>query len=188
MRAAISPLRKEQFNLNQFGCLARRSDQERQDVLFPDYQAKMQRHGIPFVGLIPTAAMKTGDYSLDPFGRPNTAQLTNPFTFSPFQCDGAGNPNPALADGSQAPGVNCNKIPANMIDPVGQRMINLYPVSNASNAALGFNFTSVPVRRLNEGELDARLDHNFSTKDTALCPLQLRSGGFICSRRLARIC
>ena len=66
----------------------------------------------------------------------------------------------------QAPGVDCNKIPANMIDPVGQRMINLYPVSNASNAALGYNYTNVPVRKLNEGEFDVRIDHSFSTKDT----------------------
>ena len=47
----------------------------------------MQRHGIPFVGLIPTPAMKNGEYTLDPFGQPNALQLTNPFTFSPFQCD-----------------------------------------------------------------------------------------------------
>src|SRR5207247_6506716 len=30
----------------------------------------------------------------------------------------------------------------------------------------GFNFANVPVRKLDEGEFDVRLDHNFSTKDT----------------------
>jgi hypothetical protein len=45
-------------------------------------------------------------------------------------------------------------------------MIQLYPVSNASNSALGYNYTNVPVRRLNEGEFDVRLDHNFSSKDS----------------------
>ena len=157
---------REQFNLNQFGGSLGGPIKSDKTFFFLDYQAKMQRHGIPFVGLIPTQAMKNGDYTLDPFGQPNTLQLTNPFTFSPFQCDGAGNPNPALADGSQASGVDCNKIPANMIDPVGQRMIDLYPVSNASNPALGYNYTNVPVRKLNEGEWDARIDHSFSTNDT----------------------
>jgi hypothetical protein len=157
---------REQFNLNQFGGSLGGPIKNDKTFFFIDYQAKMQRHGIPFVGLIPTQAMKNGDYSLDPFGRPNATQLFNPFTFSPFQCDGAGNANPALGDGSQAPGVDCDKIPANMIDPVGQRMMNLYPVSNTSNAALGYNFTNVPVRRLNEGEFDARIDHNFSANDS----------------------
>ena len=32
---------------------------------------------------------------------------------------------------------------------------------------MGVNFTNVPVRRLNEGEFDIRLDHNFSSKDSA---------------------
>ena len=96
--------------------------------------------------------MKNGDYTLRSVRPTKHVAITNPFTFSPFQCDGAGNANPALADGTQASGVDCNKIPANMIDPVGQRMIDLYPVSNASNAALGYNYTNVPVRKLNEGE------------------------------------
>ena len=157
---------REQFNLNQFGGSLGGPIKKDKTFFFIDYQAKRQRHGIPFVGLIPTQAMKSGDYSLDPFGRPNATQLVNPFTFTNFQCDGAGNAIPANPDGSQAAGVDCDKIPANMIDPVGQKMINLYPVSNASNPALGFNFTNVPVRRLNEGEFDARIDHNFSTNDT----------------------
>ena len=31
---------------------------------------------------------------------------------------------------------------------------------------MGFNFTNVPVRKLDEGEFDVRLDHTFSSKDT----------------------
>ena len=33
--------------------------------------------------------------------------------------------------------------------------------------ALGFNFTNTPVRSINEGEFDVRLDHQFSSKDSA---------------------
>src|SRR5438046_6236636 len=54
-----------------------------------------------------------------------------------------------------------------MINPTGQAMMNFYPTANTSNAAQGFNFTNIPVRRLNEGEFDVRVDHNFSSKDSA---------------------
>ena len=44
---------------------------------------------------------------------------------------------PANPDGSQAPGTPCNKIPASLINPIGQAMINLYPAPNANNASAG---------------------------------------------------
>ena len=157
---------REQFNLNQFGGSFGGPIKKDKTFFFIDYQAKQQRHGIPFVGLIPTQAMINGDYSLDPFGNPNALQLTNPYSGNPFQCDGAGNPLPTNASGAQGAGTNCDKIPASLIDPVGQSLMQLYPQSNTSNAALGYNYQNVPVRKLNEGEFDVRLDHNFSSKDS----------------------
>ena len=53
-----------------------------------------------------------------------------------------------------------------MAEAAGLAMINLYPQSNTSNPAGGYNYTNVPVRKLNEGKFDARLDHNFSNKDS----------------------
>jgi hypothetical protein len=169
---------REQFNLNQFGGSLGGPIQKDKTFFFADYEAKMQRHGIPFVGLVPSQAMLAGDFSADPFGvaRPGTfdgttnvdrfGDLTNPYSLTPFQCDGAGTALPALGDGTQAGGVPCNKIPANMFDTVGAKMINLYPAANANNGPLGFNYTNVPVRRLNEGKFDVRLDHTFSGKDS----------------------
>ncbi|MGC2646581.1 MAG: carboxypeptidase-like regulatory domain-containing protein, partial [Candidatus Sulfotelmatobacter sp.] len=159
---------REQFNLNQFGGAVGGPIRKDKTFFFLDYQAKRQRHGIPFVGLVPTAAYRTGDYTLDPYGNPNPTQLNNPYTATPLQCDGAGNPIPAGPGGVQAPGTNCNKFPANMIDPIGQAMINLFPLptSTTANEAEGFNYSDVPVRKLNEGEFDVRLDHNFSSKDS----------------------
>jgi hypothetical protein len=172
---------REQFNLNQFGGALGGPIKKDKTFFFLDYQAKRQRHGTPFVGLIPTPAMINGDFSADPLGvaRPNTfdfpatknangfPDLSNPYTFSPFQCDASGNPVAPNPNGSQNPGAtNCNKIPAAMIDPVGLKMLQLYPQPNAINASTLTNFASVPVRSLNEGEFDARLDHNFSSNDS----------------------
>lgn len=158
-----TPSGKQQFNLNQFGGAFGGPIQKDKTFFFLDYQAKRQRHGIPFTGLVPTAAMMNGDYSLDPYGaaRPDLfngtanangfGDLANPYTLTPFQCDGLGNPILG-AGGAQTVGAPCDKIPTNMFDPSGKALIDLYPVATTSNAALGYNYTNTPVRRLNEGD------------------------------------
>ena len=72
-------------------------------VLLADYEEKYQRHGIPFTGVMPTLAMRNGDFSENAFGQPNTIQLTNPSSSSgaPFMCSG-GSALPVAANGSQA--------------------------------------------------------------------------------------
>ena len=177
---------REQFNLNQFGAALGGAIKKDKTFFFADYQGKRQRHGIPFIGLVPTPAMLTGDYTLDPLGvaRPGTfdgsvningfPDINSPYTFGPFQCDGAGSPIAPNTDGSQNLGVNCNKIPAAMfdptvnpsVDPSGLAMMKLYPQPNAVNTQTITNFANVPVRRLNEDEFDVRIDHTFSPKDS----------------------
>ncbi len=169
---------KEQFNLNQFGAALGGALEKDKTFFFVDYQGKRQRHGIPFTGLIPTPAMMSGDFSLDPTGtaRPGTfngtsnangfPDLLNPLGgFVPFKCDGAGNPIPGNPDGTQTGGTNCNKIPSNLFDPTGHAMIQLYPQSNIVGGG-SVNYANVPVRRLDEGSFDVRIDHNFSSKDS----------------------
>jgi hypothetical protein len=174
---------KQQFNLNQFGGALGGAIQKDKTFFFLDYQAKRQRHGIPFSGLIPTPAMMQGDFSLDPLGlQRGVAQtqyggqtlfpnLVNPYTGGSFQCDALGNPLPTT-DGTQAAGVACNKIPialagaGGMADKAGLGLISLYPQSTAPNFTTLTNYSNTPVRKLNEGEFDIRIDHNFSSKDS----------------------
>jgi hypothetical protein len=180
---------KEQFNLNQFGGALGGAIQKDKTFFFVDYQATRKRNGVVFNGLVPTPAMINGDYTLDPLGvaRPGFAvdappanadgfpNINSPYTFSPFQCDDSGNALAAGPGGVQPAGVNCNKIPSNMfdpainpsVDPTGLAMINLYPLPNVNNFQTVTNFSAVPVRKLNEASFDIRLDHNFSSNDSA---------------------
>jgi Carboxypeptidase regulatory-like domain len=171
----------EKFNLNQYGGSIGGPIFKNKTFWFIDGEQKSQRHGIASTGIVPTLAMRSGDFTDDPYGVPRPigtggvnqdgySAITNPnVTGGPnpyFQCDGAGNPMPVAANGSQAAGVNCNKIPAALINPIAQQMINLYPLPNANNPQNAYNFVNEPVRKLDETKFDIRLDHNLTSSDT----------------------
>lgn len=163
---------KEKFNLNQYGGSLGGAIQKDKTFFFVDYQGKNQRHGIPYTGLVPTAAMQLGNFNNDQFGNPRTAalgnMLKNPYSGAPFQCaaDGVTPLTPDSTTGVQPNGTPCNVIPSQLKDPAGKQLIALYPTATTSNVAGGYNYTNVPVRKLDEKTFDVRLDHNFSGKDS----------------------
>src|ERR1700680_1175893 len=126
---ATSP---EKFNLNQFGGSLGGPIRKNKTFFFLDGEQKYQRHGITFTGLVPSEAMRAGDFSADPFGNtvsgvvivnPNmVGASTNPAVFPNiyFHCDAAGNPLPAGANGLQPAGTACNKMPTAVINHIGQ--------------------------------------------------------------------
>jgi hypothetical protein len=155
------------FNLNQFGGSIGGPVVKNKTFFFVDGEQKFQRQGITFTGLVPSLAMRAGDFSADPFGNPvPVPTILNPSTGTPFQCV-AGRPISANADGSQAAGTPCNKIPTNLFNPIGLAMINLYPTPNANNVGGNYNYVNSPTRSLNETKFDARVDQTFSSRDTA---------------------
>jgi len=176
---------QEKFNLNQFGGSFGGPIRKDKTFFFADYQAKMEREGQPFDGFVPTAAMTTPDangnynYTDNPFG----TQLVNYFTpyqvlptsngvavAVPFQCLVTTGLPETPVDGGQpfVQGVtqNCNIIPSQVVNPVGAKVIQLYPTPNAPAGSNGFNYFDEPTRKLNEGTWDFRLDHNFTSKDS----------------------
>jgi len=172
---------REKFNLNQFGGTLGGPIRKNKTFFFVDGEQKDQLHGIPFQGLVPTAAMRTGDFSSDNFGTPLPSGLlaitnpymsgasTNPAVFPNvyFQCDPSGNPTPVNATtGLQVHGTPCNKIPSALFNSIGAQMIALYPAPTPGYAVNGNNFQSEPVRSLYETKFDIRVDQVFSTVDS----------------------
>ncbi len=170
------------FNLNQFGGSIGGPIHKNKTFFFIDGEQKYQRRGIVFTGLVPSLAMRTGDFTDDAFGNNISGspgpgfipQIANPNMFGAadpyFQCNaGTGAPIPANPDGSQPLGVDCNKIPANLMDNVGKSMIGFYPAPNVNAGATGqsYNYVTEPVRALNETKFDVRLDQTFTASDNA---------------------
>jgi hypothetical protein len=172
---ATSP---EKFNLNQFGGSIGGPIRRNKTFFFMDGEQKDQLHAFTFTGLVPTDAMKAGDFSKDPFGATNTGTVINNPNVgptAPFLCDASGNPEPLngatvanpAGNGSQSGGAPCNKIPAGLINPLSTKLMAFYPEPNANDPGTNTNFINEPVRSLYETKFDIRLDHSFSSSDNA---------------------
>ncbi len=161
------------FNLNQFGGSLGGPIKKDKTFFFFDYQAKMQREGVTFTGYVPTPNMtapdSNGDYDFTT--NPLNISIVNPYAgFTSFQCQpGTNIPEPVASNGTQPAGAACNVIPAALINPIAATMLSypVYPTPNAPAGAVGYNYVNTPVRKLNEGTGDIRVDHNFSSKDSA---------------------
>ncbi len=134
------------FNLNQFGGSFGGPIRHNKTFFFVDGEQKDQRQGITFTGLVPSLAMRNGDFSADPFGNADLGlAIANP------NMVGASTSRPSIPTSTFSatapairylrtptaarPGNSCNKIPSNLINSVGQAMINIYPAPNANRLA-----------------------------------------------------
>lgn len=99
------------------------------------------------VASVPTPAERTGDFSA----------TQNPI-FDPIICQPNCQSRPQV--GSQ-PGGTLNVIPTGEIDPVGQKMINLYPLPNLPGEFN--NFRKNVLQHADDYQFDIKLDHQISS-------------------------
>ena len=128
---------KPPFKRHQFGFAVGGPVVKNRTFFFGDYEETLVRESRTATSTLPTAAMRRGDFS--GLGIP----LRDPLTGKPF------------------PG---NLIPGNRWDPLGARLLQLYPLPQRAGRAANFIYQS-PDRE-DVRKFDARLDHNAGPNDT----------------------
>ncbi|HTB14010.1 MAG TPA: TonB-dependent receptor [Bryobacteraceae bacterium] len=128
---------KPQYQRNEYGFAAGGPIIKNKTFIFGDWEATNIRQAQSAVDTIPTAAERTGNFSQE------TKILKNPITGQAF------------------PG---NIIPANLIDPLAAKLINLYPAPGNGN--LSSNYLYGGPDDENDHRWDVRVDHTLSQKDT----------------------
>jgi carboxypeptidase family protein len=121
---------------------------------FVDFEKTRQNDPVHIDAFVPTALERAGDFSktqvLDQNGNPVQQQI-----FNPFSVDATGTRQPFAA----------NVIDPGLIDPIGQKIINLYPQPTVANAGAGVqNFHKVILSKTSGYQYDIKLDHHFSER------------------------
>jgi Carboxypeptidase regulatory-like domain len=122
---------------------------------FVDFEKTRQNDPLHVDAFVPTALERAGDFSntqvLDQNGNAVLQQIFNPFKVDP--------------NGNRSGFTVANVIDANLIDPIGQKIINLYPQPTVANAGAGVqNFHKVILSKTSGYQYDIKLDHHFSER------------------------
>jgi hypothetical protein len=122
---------------------------------FVDFEKTRQNDPVHIDAFVPTALERTGDFRntqlLDSNGNPIQQRIFNPFNVD--------------VNGNRADFTVPNVIDSNLIDPIGQKIINLYPQPTVANAGAGVqNFHKVILSKTSGYQYDIKLDHHFSER------------------------
>src|SRR5450432_4352502 len=116
---------------------------KKKTFFFVDFEKTREGSPIDINAFVPTAAERMGDF------RSSSQRIFNPFNVD--------------ANGNRAEFTVPNVIDTNLIDPIGQKIINLYPQPTDPNAAPGdFNFHKAFVPKFSVRQFDIKVDHHFS--------------------------
>jgi hypothetical protein len=135
------------FSRNQFGgTFGGRIPKLKGDFFFFSYEGLRSNQGLTYVLTVPTAAIKSGDFSA------TGSTIYDPATY-----------NPATGQRQPFPG---DVIPADRISPQAKYFLQYYPAPQTG----GFtnNYVSNPVQTTSYNDVSFRWDHEFSEKDSIM--------------------
>jgi len=117
---------------------------------FVDFEKIRQNDPVHIDAFVPTALERQGDF------RNSLQPVFNPFSVF-TNAQGQTQRNDFTVP---------NLIDPNLIDPIGQAIINLYPQPTDPNAAPGdFNFHAATLSKFSARQYDIKVDHHFSEKN-----------------------
>ena len=131
---------------------------------FVDFEKTRQSDPVHIDAFVPTAQERAGDFRntqvLDNNGNPVQQHIFNPLNVI-VTVDPITKQQTITRQDFTIP----NVIDANLIDPIGQKIINLYPMPTVANAGAGVqNFHKVVLSKSPTRQWDVKLDHHFSEK------------------------
>ncbi|HET8549084.1 MAG TPA: carboxypeptidase regulatory-like domain-containing protein, partial [Bryobacteraceae bacterium] len=133
---------------NQFGGAAGGRIVRNQTFFFADYEGLRSREGTVRTSSVPQTVWKQGLF---------TIPIYNPYNPNDTGADFRIEATPLCNDGRG----NCWQIRRSLIDPVGQRVIDVSPAPNAgAPGQLDNNFVFAPADRNRTDQFDIRIDHN----------------------------
>ena len=130
---------------------------------FVDFEKVRVQDPVEINAFVPTDAERSGDFRntfvlcTDPTQGCTVGQPVQQHVYNPFNVD---------ANGNRADFTVPNVIDSNLIDPIGQKIINLYPAATIANAPAGTpNFHKVILNRTDGRQFDIKVDHHFNDKN-----------------------
>jgi len=136
------------FHQNQFGASLGGPIRRNKMFFFGNYEGFRQIQPNDNYNLVPTAQQIAGNFTSDP------QQLYNPYVLDPTTPTGY-----AILPG--------NIVPANLMNPIGQKILALYPAPNGSYNNGAQNYFNVANSTNNWNQYSGRFDYTISAKDTA---------------------
>jgi hypothetical protein len=120
---------------------------------FVDFEKLRQNDPVHIDAFVPTVEERNGDF------RNSLQPIFNPFNVAPVVIDGQ---TQTERQDFTVP----NVIDPGLIDPIGQAIINLYPMPTDPNAAPGEqNFHTSVLSKVSGRQYDIKVDHHFSDKN-----------------------
>jgi hypothetical protein len=144
---------KGEFKQNQFGGSLGGPIVKNKTFFFADYMGFFIDQAQPVLATVPTLKMRNGDFS-----------ESLPGAAARLVYDPASTRVDPVTGRLVRDAFPNNQIPANRLDPIAMKLLNLYPLPTYTDRLSG-NYLANPIKNFRQNYVNGRIDHNLSQND-----------------------